>query len=134
MKNYLFVLACVICIAGGLFVYNSCKTLPQNIPIVGNIVPSLGKPKPTTHNNTTTTTTTTVKPGETTTTTVIVDKSVTNAPRRLRIDIGVATPWLTPKGPQTYDLGVSYRIFDHVWGGGAVYSDKKVGLRVGVEL
>jgi hypothetical protein len=125
----------VFTIAGSLFVYKSCTKLPENLPGLGNIVPIIGgKPKPTTHNNTTTTTTTTVKPGETTTTTVIIDKTVTNPARRLRIDIGVATDGLQLKAAKVYDVGISYRIFDHVWVGGAVYSDKRVGLRVGVEL
>ncbi len=133
MKNYIFVAGMVVTIAGSLFVYKSCTTEIPNIGPLGTLISNnvTIKPKPTTQVNTTTTTV--VKPDGSTTTTVI-DKTVINAPRRLRIDVGMSTPWLQPKGPQTYDLGLSYRVFEHVWVGGTVYSDKKVGLRVGVEL
>jgi len=132
-SNYKFVLGMVFTIAGSLFVYKSCTIGVPNISGLGTL--DLKKPafKPKVTTKVDTTTTIVSSPGGTTTTT-IVDKTIVDAPRRLRIDIGIATDGLQPKAAPIYDLGVSYRIFDHVWVGGAVYSDKKVGLRVGVEL
>jgi hypothetical protein len=133
MKNYMFVAAMTLVIAMFIFVYKSCSVDVPNIGPLGTLIPNNAtiKPKPTTHVNTTTTTV--VKPDGSTTTT-IVDKTVINAPRRLRIDAGMSTPWLQPKGPKTYDIGLHYRILDHVWLGGTVDSDKNIGVRVGVEL
>ena len=136
VSNYKYVLVIALTIAGSLFVYKSCTTDIPSIPGLGIKVPSIGGPaKPTVHNNTSTVTTVVTKPnGETVATTTIVDKTIVNPPRRLRIDLGVSVPYNDVKGAQTYDLGLSYRIMDHLWVGGAVYSDKKIGLRIGVEL
>ena len=131
-SNYKYVLVMGLTIVGSLLVYKSCTTDIPNISGLGIKVPIIGGPaKPTVHNNTTTTV---VSKPDGTTTTVIVDKTVTNKPRSLRLDLGVSVPYNDVKGAQTYDLGLSYRIMDHLWVGGAIYSDKKIGLRIGVEL
>lgn len=136
MKNYIYVATMTLTIAGSLFVYKSCTTGVPSIAGIGIKVPIIGGPaKPTVHNNTSTVTTVVTKPnGETVATTTTVDKTVVNPPRRLRIELGAAVPYNNIKAAPTYDLGVSYRVFEHVWLGGAVYSDKKVGFRIGVDL
>ena len=135
MKNYLFVGFWVAVIAT-LFVYKSCSDgrLQCGLPTTQDVIEQL-KPKPTTHNNTTTTTV--VKPNGTTTT-VIVDKTVTNAPRQYRLDLGAAMSLDGEKDSTIYDLGFSKQWMDHAWIGVVGYfQDSNLthyGIRVGVEF
>ena len=128
MKNYLFVITVVGVVVSGILVYKTV-TPPQ---LTSSVVSSvLSKPKPSTKVDTVTVIR--ITPDGTSTTT-ITDKTTVNAPRKNRVDVGVSIPYNDIKGPKVYDISLSRQVIENVWVGGTVFSDKKIGLKVGIEF